>query len=146
MKELTIGELRALIQIIAPLSTLCKEVEKNIHLELYHGTADLALRSYEGLRAGAATLTADAYIEALRLDSTAAMDERMKMSQILLAGKQLLAYLAAVTGVGAALGGDSNTSIQTAPHIIINTSNTSESHKRDVLDFLQQMTGKADDE
>ena len=43
--------LRALIRLIPPARALRDDLDKSIHLELYAGTGDLAVGSFEGLRA-----------------------------------------------------------------------------------------------
>lgn len=57
--------LRALIRLIPPAWALRDELQRSIDLQLYEGTGDLAMQSFEGLRASVARLTNDPYMAAL---------------------------------------------------------------------------------
>jgi hypothetical protein len=99
MKSLTVEDLRALIRLIPPLRALRDDVEQSLHLETFEGTGDLAVRSFRGLQASIARITEDPYVEGLTLDIVDGMKDKHKLSQVMLASGQLLAYLEGQTGV-----------------------------------------------
>lgn len=112
-------QLRALIRLIPPARALKEELEKSIHLELYAGTGDLAVRSFQGLQASVNRISADPYVASLELQAAPAASDREKVSLSLLAAGQLLAYLEGQTGVaGLTKSGDWH--LQTAPNIAVN--------------------------
>jgi hypothetical protein len=116
MSETRDNTLRALIQLIPPARALKVELEKSIHLELYHGAGDLAVKSFEGLRASVAKITDDPYVESLSISVSENATDKEKVSLALLAASQLAAYLEGQTGLGG-MGGGSHIVIQTAPQI-----------------------------
>jgi hypothetical protein len=99
MKSLTVEDLRSLIRLIPPLRALRDDVEQSLHLETFEGTGDLAVRSFQGLQASIVRITEDPYVEALTLDIVDGMKDKHKLSQVMLASGQLLAYLEGQTGV-----------------------------------------------
>ncbi len=111
--------LRPLIRLIPPARSLREEVEKSIHLELYNGSGDMAVRSYEGLHESVAKLAADSpYVRGLKLFVPEGSNDREKMSLVLLASSQLLAYLEGETGISANGNGRADRfEVQTAPRI-----------------------------
>jgi hypothetical protein len=70
-----------------------------IHLEIYAGTGDLAIKSFNGLRASAAAITNDPYLSALTLTAPESAGDKEKVSLALLAAGQLAAYLEGQTGL-----------------------------------------------
>lgn len=139
MNELHADDLRALIKLILPVQTLKLEIEKAIHLELYHGTAALTVRSYEGLHASVVRIMGDdSYLAALRIENAADATEKEIVSQVMLAAGQLLAYLTSQTGTDGLMQG-SSFNLQTAPQIAINTSNNPDKHKERVMRFVEEL-------
>ncbi|HZO86904.1 MAG TPA: hypothetical protein VFB38_01095 [Chthonomonadaceae bacterium] len=115
--------LRALIRLIPPVRALKEDLEKSIHLELYSGTGDLAVRSFNGLQASVASAAAnDPYVQTLSLQVPANASDKEKVSLALLAAGQLAAYLEGQTGL-VSLGGGGGSSYQTAPTVAINSIN-----------------------
>lgn len=117
MRDMDINDLRALIRLIPPLRSLVDEVEKSIHLELYHGTGDLAVRSYRGLRETALNIIDDPYLVSLELDVAPQTDDRQKVAQVMMAANQLLAYIESQAGVRGISAPRGSYSVQTAPNI-----------------------------
>ena len=110
--------LRALIRLIPPARALKDDLEKSIHLELYAGIGDLAVHSFQGLQSSVARITNDPYVASLTLRVAPSATDREKVSLVLLAAGQLLAYLEGQTGLVGALGGKGvNISIQKAPFV-----------------------------
>ena len=136
MPDISTEQLRTLIRLIAPLRTLRREIEKSIHLELYHGTTTFATKNYDGLWRQIQQIMDDAYIQSLELPLDSGAPDREQAAHLLLAASQLLSYLESYTGVSPSEG---KYSIQTAPHIIINTSNTSADHKSRVLAMVDSL-------
>lgn len=93
--------LRALIRLMPPARSLKEDLEKSLHMEHYGGTGDLALRSYRALQEAIARLTEDPYVSALSVEPAGGADDREKVSLVLLAVGQLLAYLEGQTGLPA---------------------------------------------
>lgn len=122
MAEMNGDALRSLIRLIPPARALKEDLEKSIHLELYAGTGDLAARSFQGLQASVAQITDDPYIASLSLNVTQTATDKEKVSLVLLAAGQLLAFLEGQTGLGSmgSGGGKSgNLHVQRAPNISI---------------------------
>ena len=115
--------LRALIRLIRPAQALKEDLEKSIHLEIYAGTGDLAIRSFNGLQASAAAITNDPYVATLALAAPGDARDRQKVSLALLAAGQLSAWLEGQTGLVGIGGGNNDTSYHTAPSVSINNIN-----------------------
>lgn len=120
--------LRAMIRLIAPARALKEDLEKSVHLEMCDGTGEMAMRSFEGLRATVARLSDDPYIEALRLEAPESATDAQKVALTMLAAGQLAAYLEGQTGLAGLSGGggDRSIKIQRAPNI--NIGNMSKVH------------------
>jgi hypothetical protein len=114
--------LRALIRLIPPARALKEDLERSIILEIYSGTGDLAIHSFNGLQASAAAITNDPYLATLALTAPEESGDKEKVSLALLAAGQLAAYLEGQTGL-VRLGGGGNVTYRTAPeiHICSNT-------------------------
>lgn len=132
--------LRALIRLIPPARALKQDLEKQLHLEMYSGLGDAAVRTFTGLRDSVARLTDDPYVDALSLEPPPGATDREKVSLVLLGAGQLVAYLEGQTGL-VGMGGDNNVNIQTAPNLNAVNINRSGS---DVLRHL--LGGKRGDE
>ena len=139
MSNETSDTLRAMIRLIAPARALKEDLEKSVHLEMCEGTGDMAVRSFEGLRATVARLADEPYIEALRLDPPEGATDAQKVALTMLAVGQLTAYLEGQTGLaGLSGGGDRNISIQRAPNIHIG--HISKNHP-EVIDKIVDLVG-----
>ena len=116
MAENSDDTLRALIRLLPPAKALKEDLEKSIHLELYPGMGDMAIRSFQGLQESVARITSDPYVASLSLNIASGAGDKEKVSVALLAAGQLAAYLEGQTGlVGLGGGRGGNLSIQTAP-------------------------------
>ena len=118
MSEIQNDTLRALIRLIPPARALKEDLEKSIHLELYTGTGDMAVKSFQGLLANVARLTDDPYVEALSLSVPEDATDLEKVSLARLGAGQLAAYLEGQTGL-VGIGGGSEMRLSTAPSIHI---------------------------
>ena len=138
MRELNVNDLRALIRLISPLRALREDIEKSLLLELYTGSGNLAVRSLEALRDQILEITQDRYVAALTLDYVESSGDREKFSQVLLVSGQLLAYLAAQTGVDIAGGNQKQQySVQTAPNISLNMGDVVSGQADKIMDFVE---------
>ncbi|MEL6406732.1 MAG: hypothetical protein AAFR81_20345 [Chloroflexota bacterium] len=135
MNDLTTSQLQTLIRTLTTLQTFLHELEGQMHLEIIDGTGKLARRSYTSLHKTVATILDDDYVTLLTIDD-GDLTEQQIVSQVLLAGKQLVAHLQSVTGLVNMQS--HNTHIQTAPHIVINSQNSSEETKQDLFDMVRQ--------
>jgi hypothetical protein len=111
--------LRALIRLIPPARALKEDLERSIMLEIYPGTGDLAINSFNGLRASAAAITNDPYLATLALIAPEQAGDKEKVSLALLAAGQLAAYLEGQTGL-ISHGSEKGNSYVTAPQISLN--------------------------
>lgn len=109
--------LRTLIRLIPPARALRDNLEKNIEMELYDGTGDMAVQTYEGLLATIATLDDSPFVAGLKLKVPAGSGEKEKVALVQLAANQLLAYLEGQTGL-VGLGGGGHASYN-SPNISI---------------------------
>ena len=82
---MTIEDLRALIRLIPAARALQEEVEKSVHLEMFEGTSDLAVRSFHGLQQSVYAITEDVYIEALSIRFNDGTPEKQIIAQVILA-------------------------------------------------------------
>lgn len=137
MKDLKIDDLRALIRLIPSVQSLRQDVEKSLHLELYHRAGNLMIKSFRGLRDSIVAISDDPYIRSLDADVDDEMTDKEKAAQVLILTGQLLSYLEVQTGVHG-LVGERETNIQTAPYIIVNTSNTTDKQKASVLQMVRR--------
>ncbi len=120
-------QLQALIRLIAPARALKEDLEKSVHLELYNGTGDFAVKSVRALQASVAQITNDPFLTGLTIEVPESATDKEKVSLASLAASQLAAYLIGQTGVTAAAsdfgaGGNGNGNISTGTHISINFS------------------------
>ena len=121
MSEMNEGRLRTLIRLLPPVTALREDLEKSLHLEAFAGTGDLAMRSFEGLRASVARVADDPYLDALTLSVPDGVTDQQKVSLVLLAVGQLAAYVEGQTGLVSQRGRETgNIHIQRAPNIAIN--------------------------
>ena len=111
-------DLRALIRLIPPARALKNDLEASIHKELYEGTGDLAVKSYNNLHISVSRLIDDPYVESLTLEVPQKASDKEKVLLARLAASQLVACLEGQTGlVGLGGGGDSNSDNFYAPVI-----------------------------
>lgn len=148
MSEIKNDTLRALIRLIPPARALKEDLEKSIHLELYAGTGDMAVKSFQGLLASVARLTDDPYVEALSLSVSEDATDMEKVSLALLGAGQLAAYLEGQTGL-VGMGGGGDVDIHTAPNINMLSGNVNippETAAR-AFDFAEKaLKGKEDEQ
>ena len=120
-------DLNALIRLISPARALKNDLEASIHMGLYEGTGDWAVKSYNNLHANVARLIDDLYVKSLALEAPEKANDREKVLLARLAASQLAAYLEGQTGlVGQGGGSGANTDNFYAPVIngpISNVSN-----------------------
>ena len=109
-------DLRALIRLIPPARALRDDLEASLHLELYQGTGDLAVKSYNGLHTSVTRFTDDPYVKSLALEISEEASDKEKVSLARLASGQLMAYLEGQTGLVGG-GGSSGNSYYTAPFV-----------------------------
>jgi hypothetical protein len=91
--------LRALIRLIPPAQALKNDLERSLHMELYAGAGDTAVRSFQGLQGAVARLVNDPYVDSLTLQVPAHADDKQKVIISRLAAGQLAAYLEGQTGL-----------------------------------------------
>lgn len=125
--------LRALIRLIPPARALREDLEKSIHLEIYTGTGDMAMKCFSGLQASVVAITNDPYLATLVLTVPETSGEKEKVSLVLLAAGQLAAYLEGQTGL-VNLGGGGNT-YNTAPSVHISDNNVPTETLNKMLDI-----------
>ena len=109
-------DLRALIRLIPPARALKNDLEASLHMELYAGTGDLAVKSYSGLHASVTKLTDDPYLKSLTLEVSEGANDKEKVSLARFASGQLVAYLEGQTGLTEGAGSGTN-SYYTAPFV-----------------------------
>ena len=111
-------DLNALIRLIPPARTLKNDLEGSIHMGLYEGTGDWAVKSYNNLHANVSRLIDDPYVQSLALEVPEKANDREKVLLARLASSQLAAYLEGQTGlVGHGGGSGANTDNYYAPVI-----------------------------
>lgn len=146
MPELTVEGLRSLIRLTIPLQKLRMDAEQSLHLEFYHGNGNLFMQSFRGLRDKTLQIIEDAYVASLDFTADDNTSDREKVSQVIILSGQLLSYLEAETGIDGIAKGQGQTSIQTAPYVIVNTSNTDKESKNKAIDMVRRALGKDFDE
>ena len=92
-------KLRSLIRLIPAARALKEQLEKSIHLEIYSGTGDAALKSLQGLQRSISEITGDSYVASLSLEAPQNATDKEKVSLALLIAIQLSAYLEGQTGL-----------------------------------------------
>ena len=97
--------LRTLIRLIPPARALSDNLEKNIEMELFDGTGDMAVQTYEGLLATIAAIDDSPFVAGLKIKVPAGAGEKEKVALVQLAANQLLAYLEGQTGLVGMGGG-----------------------------------------
>ena len=130
-------KIRGLIRLIPSTRALKQDLEKNLHMDLYSGSGEMAVRSYSGIRESIASLTDDPYVEALALIVDPKLTEKEKVSLVVFMAGQLVAYLEGQTGL-IGMGGENNVSIQTAPNFQGSSNN--------VIGTLPKSDAEEDDE
>ena len=109
-------DLRALIRLIPPLRALREDLDASIHMELYAGTGDLVVKSYNNLHASVTRSIDDPYVESLALEASEEATDREKVLLTRLASSQLVAYLEGHTGLVGG-GGSSGSTYHIGPMI-----------------------------
>lgn len=106
-------DLSALIRLIPPARTLKNDLEASLHMELYIGTGDIAVKTYNNLHATVTKLTDDPYVKSLALEVPEDTSDKEKVSLVRFAAGQLVACLESQIGL-VGVGSGSN-SYYTAP-------------------------------
>ena len=106
-------DLSALIRLIPPARALKDDLEASLHMELYAGTGDIAVKSYNNLHASVSRYIDDPYVQSLALEVPQAASDKEKVSLVRFASSQLVACLESQTGL-VGIGSGSN-SYYTAP-------------------------------
>lgn len=130
MSDVTTEQLRTLIRFVSPLRELVSRVEHNIVTNMTEGTTHVAANNYTAIYTTVTSILDDPYVVSLGLDVPEGADEEAIASQLVLVGKQLIAYLESFTGVPAQQrrGGT----------IAINANNTSEDNKEKIFKLVKQ--------
>ena len=110
-------DLNALIRLISPARALKNDLEGSIHMGLYEGTGDWAVKSYNNLHASVSRLIDDPYVESLALEAPEKANDREKVLLARLASSQLVAYLEGHTGLVGQGGGSSGSTYHIGPMI-----------------------------
>lgn len=108
-------DLNALIRLIPPVRALKNDLEESIHMELYVGTGDLAVKSYNNLHANVIRFLADPYVESLAIEVPEKANDREKVLLARLASSQLVACLESQTGLVGHWGNSGGNSYYNAP-------------------------------
>ena len=140
-------DLRALIRLIPPVRALKDDLEASIHKELYHGTGDFAVKSYNNLHASVSRFIDDLYVESLALEVPEKANDREKVLLARLAASQLVACLEGQTGlVGIGEGGGSNSDNFYAPVINGPISNVSDETIEKIMGLVKDPTTEEEEE
>ena len=101
-------DLSALIRLISPARALKNDLAASLHMEMYTGTGDTAVKSYNNLHASVSRFIDDSYVESLALEVPEQASDKEKVLLGCLASSQLVACLESQTGlVGVGSGGNS---------------------------------------
>lgn len=146
MSDLTVEGIKSLIRLTISLRTLRLDVEKAIHLELFHGNGNLYVKLFRGIRNQTLSIIQDAFVQALDFDLTEDMPDREKAAQALVLSGQLLSHLESLTGTNGIASLNSDIHIQTAPYVIVNASNSSDENQRKVMDTVRRYLSESDAE
>ena len=92
-------DLSALIRLIPPARALKDDLEASLHMELYAGTGDIAVKSYNNLHASVSRYIDDPYVKSLALEVPEAASDKEKVSLVRFASSQLVACLESQTGL-----------------------------------------------
>ena len=106
-------DLSALIRLIPPARAMKNDLEASLHMELYDGTGDIAVKSYNNLHASVSRFIDDPYVKSLALEVPEEASDKEKVLLVRFASGQLVACLESQTGL-AGVGSGSN-SYYTAP-------------------------------
>lgn len=100
-------DLSALIRLIPPARALKDDLEASLHMELYAGTGDIAVKSYNNLHASVSRYIDDPYVKSLALEVPKEASDKEKVSLVRFASSQLVACLESQTGL-VGIGSGSN--------------------------------------
>ena len=140
-------DLSALIRLIPPARTLRDDLEASIHKELYGGTGDLAVKSYNNLHASVSRFIDDPYVESLALEVPQKASDKEKVLLARLAASQLVACLEGQTGlVGLGEGSGSNSDNFYAPVINGPISNVSDETIEKIMGLVKDPTTEEEEE
>ena len=131
-------DLRALIRLIPPARALKNDLEANLHMDLYTGTGDIAVKSFNNLHASVSRFIDDPYVKSLALEVPEEASDKEKVILARLASSQLVACLESQTGL-VGVGSGSN-SYYTAPVFNGSISDISNETLERIIGFVKQPT------
>lgn len=108
-------DLNAFIRLIPPARALKNDLEASLHMELYTGIGDIAVKSYNNLHASVTRLTDDPYVKSLTLEVPEEASDKEKVLLARFASSQLVACLESQTGLVGHGGGSGGNSYYAAP-------------------------------
>jgi hypothetical protein len=131
-------DLSALIRLIPPARALKNDLEASLHMELYTGTGDIAVKSYNNLHANVSRFIDDPYVKSLALEVSEEANDKEKVLLARLAASQLVACLESQTGL-VGVGSGSN-SYYTAPVFNGSISDISNETLERIIGFVKKPT------
>jgi len=99
MAETSGENLRALIRLIPPARALSKELDKMMQMELADGVGDMVLKNFKGLLDTITRLVDEPYPATLAVELHEGATDKQKITAVMLANSQLIAYLEAQAGI-----------------------------------------------
>ena len=108
-------DLNALIRLIPPARALKNDLEASLHMELYTGIGDIAVKSYNNLHASVSKCIDDPYVKSLVLEVPEEASDKEKVLLARFASSQLVACLESQTGLVGHGGGSGSNSYYAAP-------------------------------
>ena len=131
-------DLRALIRLIPPARALRDDLEASLHMDLYTGIGDIAVKSFNNLHASVSRFIDDPYVKSLALEVPEEASDKEKIILARLASNQLVACLESQTGL-VGVGSDSNI-YYTAPVFNGSISDISNETLERIIGFVKKPT------
>ena len=132
------ADLSALIRLIPPARALKNDLEASLHMDLYTGTGDIAVKSFNNLHASVSRFIDDPYVKSLALEVPEEASDKEKVILARLASSQLVACLESQTGL-VGVGSGSN-SYYTAPVFNGSISDISNETLERIIGFVKKPT------
>ena len=136
-------DLRALIRLIPPARALKNDLEASLHMELYTGTGDTVVKSYNNLHANVSKYIDDPYVKSLALEVPEEASDKEKVLLARLASSQLVACLESQTGL-IGIGSGSN-SYYTAPVFNGSISDINSETLEKIMGFVKNPTAEEEE-
>lgn len=133
-------DLNALIRLIPPARTLKNDLEASLHMELYTGIGDIAVKSYNNLHASVSKFIDDPYVKSLVLEVPEEASDKEKVLLARLASSQLVACLESQTGLVGHGEGSGGNSYYTAPVFNGSISDISNETLERIMGFVKKPT------